>query len=59
MTDVELFTEGRLRERELYFASPQFQARASWRKGLAAITRRPSRERLARRSEPKPVVVLY
>lgn len=60
MMDIELFAETRIRERENYFASPQFKARASWRSGLAAIARRQPRRERARRAgeaQPGPVTV--
>ena len=60
MTDIELFAEGRIRERERYFASPQYKARAAWRRHLATLTNRTPRPlRAPRRVEKTDPVTVY
>lgn len=60
MMDIELFAEGRLRERETYFASPQYKARASWRRHLATLAgREPRAQRVPRRFEHSEPVTVY
>jgi hypothetical protein len=60
MLDIELFAEGRIRERERYFESPQYKARATWRRYLSTLTdRRPQTQRAQRRVEQQEPITVY